>query len=166
MRTLPILAKIYISLIVSLGLCSLALGLWFWRSDSPTRFLVYLAVSLLCSGMKVRLPGIQGNMSVKYQVVDRHVPLNAGQPYFHSRTKQRHGEVDQEACRAVRSPEPKPQGEAAQSQRYDQRNVNLGQNRQRSHRDFTSRVHRAPLLFRGEDLTVIGGLSLIHEGGY
>jgi putative nucleotidyltransferase with HDIG domain len=68
MREIPIAARVYIAFITLLGFSSLAGGLWFWQSQSPSRFLVYLALSLLCSGFKVVLPGIQGSMSVNYLI--------------------------------------------------------------------------------------------------
>src|SRR6266568_7675969 len=68
MRQMPILARTYIALVAFLGFSSLAGGFWFWRSENPLRFLVYLAIALLCSGLKVTLPGIEGNMSVNYLV--------------------------------------------------------------------------------------------------
>src|SRR6266849_4477258 len=68
MREMPISARIYIALVAFLGLSSLACGLWSWQCQNPPRFLIYLALSLLCSGFKVVLPGIQGNLSVNYLV--------------------------------------------------------------------------------------------------
>ncbi len=68
MREMPVLARVYIALIAFLGLSSLAGGLWFWQCQNPIRFLIYLALSLLCSGFKVVLPGIQGNLSVNYMI--------------------------------------------------------------------------------------------------
>src|SRR6266568_2855704 len=68
MGKLPVLARVYIAVVASAGFSSIAAGIWFWQCDKPSRFLVYLAASLLCSGLKVRLPGIQGTMSVNYLV--------------------------------------------------------------------------------------------------
>src|SRR5258705_2661356 len=68
MRKMPMLARVYIALVAFLGLSILAVGLWFWQCQNPPRFLIYLALSLLCSGFKVVLPGIQGNLSVNYLV--------------------------------------------------------------------------------------------------
>jgi putative nucleotidyltransferase with HDIG domain len=69
MRNIPIPARVYIALIVLLGLSSLAGGLLFWQCQNQPRFFGYLALSLLCSGLKVVLPGIQGSMSVNYMIV-------------------------------------------------------------------------------------------------
>ena len=68
MRNIPIPARVYIALIVLLGLSSLAGGLWLWQCQNLSYFFVYLALSLVCSGFKVVLPGIQGNMSVNYMI--------------------------------------------------------------------------------------------------
>ena len=68
MRNVPILARLYIALIALLGLSSLAGGLWFWQCQSGPRFFGYLALSLVCSGLKVVLPGIQGSLSVNYMI--------------------------------------------------------------------------------------------------
>ena len=46
---MPIIARIYISFVALLGLSSVAGGLWFWQCQNPSRFLIYLALSLLCS---------------------------------------------------------------------------------------------------------------------
>src|SRR5258708_4473447 len=68
MGKLPILARVYIAVVACAGFSSLVAGIWLWQCDKPSRFLVYLAASLLCSGRKVRLPGIQGTMSDNYLV--------------------------------------------------------------------------------------------------
>ena len=44
-------------------LCS---ALWRWQSADITRFLCYLAIAVLASGLKVQLPGIDGTMSVNF----------------------------------------------------------------------------------------------------
>ena len=44
-------------------LCS---AVWHWQSADLTRFLCYLAVAVLASGLKVQLPGIDGTMSVNF----------------------------------------------------------------------------------------------------
>src|SRR2546430_6221685 len=44
----------------SSDVCSSDLGQW----TEPSRYLCYLALALLASGMKVNLPGVHGTMSV------------------------------------------------------------------------------------------------------
>ncbi len=43
---------------------SLSLGLFHGQWTEPSRYLCYLALALLASGMKVNLPGVHGTMSV------------------------------------------------------------------------------------------------------
>lgn len=59
-----LLAKIYIGTILLLGVACIVLA--DWHITSPWAFAGVLAVSLLASGMKVRLPGIFGTLSVNY----------------------------------------------------------------------------------------------------
>jgi diguanylate cyclase (GGDEF)-like protein/putative nucleotidyltransferase with HDIG domain len=68
MRKMPILARVYIALVAILGLSILAGGLWFWQCQNLERFLICLALSLVFSGFKVVLPGIQGSLSVNYLI--------------------------------------------------------------------------------------------------
>ena len=44
----------------------LGFALWHWQSQDLMRFLCYLAVAVLASGLKVQLPGIDGTMSVNF----------------------------------------------------------------------------------------------------
>ena len=41
-------------------------ALWHWQSADLARFVCYLAVAVLASGLKVQLPGIDGTMSVNF----------------------------------------------------------------------------------------------------
>lgn len=65
---MPILARVYIALVAILGLSILAGGLWFWQCQSLGRFLIYLVLSVVFSGFKVVVPGIQGSLSVNYLI--------------------------------------------------------------------------------------------------
>src|ERR1017187_4470892 len=58
------IAKIYIAAVLLLGAAS-ALGAD-WRLRNPWEFLCVFSVAVLASGMKVRLPGIFGTLSVNY----------------------------------------------------------------------------------------------------
>jgi len=60
-------ARIYIALVVSLGLTCLATA--DWRMEHPALFGCYLAICIFASGMKVNLPGILGTMSVSFLFV-------------------------------------------------------------------------------------------------
>ena len=57
-------AKFFITLVIVVGCVSLARSLFLWQSDDHVGFLVYFAIALLTSGLKLRLPGITGTISV------------------------------------------------------------------------------------------------------
>jgi len=58
--------KLFVGITVSLGMVVLGFALWHWQSADLARFLSYLAVAILASGLKVQLPGIDGTMSVNF----------------------------------------------------------------------------------------------------
>ena len=58
------IAKTYIAVVLLLGLASVVTA--DWRLLRPWEFLSVLSVAVLASGMKVRLPGIFGTLSVNY----------------------------------------------------------------------------------------------------
>src|SRR5262245_32392812 len=60
------LARLFVGLVSVLASAILVGGIVHWRSDHPTRFLTYLAILLMVSGLKVPLPGITGTMSVNF----------------------------------------------------------------------------------------------------
>ncbi|MBI3697220.1 MAG: diguanylate cyclase [Acidobacteria bacterium] len=66
MTRISLRAKLYLSLTVAVGLSILAFGLLQWHSTDETRFLCYLLIASLTSGLKVTLPGITGTMSVNF----------------------------------------------------------------------------------------------------
>src|SRR5690242_3911863 len=59
-------AKLYIVLTALAGMTALVTGLDPWKSDDLVRFVCYLLISTLASGLKVNLPGITGTMSVNF----------------------------------------------------------------------------------------------------
>src|SRR6202167_725463 len=63
---LSIQTKVFICLAASLGVVVLGFALLHWQSQDLPRFLSYLAVAVLASGLKVQLPGIDGTMSVNF----------------------------------------------------------------------------------------------------
>ncbi|HTS38287.1 MAG TPA: HD domain-containing phosphohydrolase [Candidatus Solibacter sp.] len=63
---LSIQTKAFIGLTASFGVVVLAYALAHWQSQDLMRFLCYLAVAVLASGLKVQLPGIDGTMSVNF----------------------------------------------------------------------------------------------------
>lgn len=60
---MPLKARVYIALVAGLGLAALGRGIHPWESENLVRFALYLIVTLIGSGFKVSLPGIQGTMS-------------------------------------------------------------------------------------------------------
>jgi diguanylate cyclase (GGDEF)-like protein/putative nucleotidyltransferase with HDIG domain len=58
--------KLFVGVTASLGLMVLCSAIWHWQSADLTRFLCYVAVAALASGLKVQLPGIDGTMSVNF----------------------------------------------------------------------------------------------------
>jgi diguanylate cyclase (GGDEF)-like protein/putative nucleotidyltransferase with HDIG domain len=58
--------KLFVAITSSFGLVILCFSLLHWQSADLTRFLCYLAVAILASGLKVQLPGIDGTMSVNF----------------------------------------------------------------------------------------------------
>ncbi len=58
--------KLFVGFTASLGLIVLCSALLHWQSADLARFLCYLAVAVLASGLKVQLPGIDGTMSVNF----------------------------------------------------------------------------------------------------
>jgi diguanylate cyclase (GGDEF)-like protein/putative nucleotidyltransferase with HDIG domain len=63
-------AWFYIAVQLLAGMAALVnSGIAGWRSDAPARSIFYLATAAAASGMKVRLPGLSGTMSVYFLVV-------------------------------------------------------------------------------------------------
>jgi diguanylate cyclase (GGDEF)-like protein/putative nucleotidyltransferase with HDIG domain len=58
--------KLFVGITASIGLVVLSSAFSHWQSADITRFLCYLAVAALASGLKVQLPGIDGTMSVNF----------------------------------------------------------------------------------------------------
>lgn len=59
----------YIGLVVAAGLVILIHGLKIWDPQDWVRYLAYCAIALIASGMKVKLPGITGTMSMSFLFV-------------------------------------------------------------------------------------------------
>ena len=59
-------AKIFITLVIVAGWLMLARGLLQWRSEDLASFVIYLIIALLASGLKLRLPGVTGTISVSF----------------------------------------------------------------------------------------------------
>ena len=63
---LSIQTKAFVGVTALLGVVTLGYALSHWQSQDLTRFLCYLAIAILASGLKVQLPGIDGTMSVNF----------------------------------------------------------------------------------------------------
>jgi diguanylate cyclase (GGDEF)-like protein/putative nucleotidyltransferase with HDIG domain len=63
---LSIQTKAFVGIAACCGLVSLGFALSHWQSPDPARFICYLVVAILASGLKVQLPGIDGTMSVNF----------------------------------------------------------------------------------------------------
>ena len=66
---MPLRATIYIAATVALGAAVLAFAVMHGHSNDLLKFLCYLLIAILASTMKVRLPGIEGTMSVHFLFV-------------------------------------------------------------------------------------------------
>src|SRR5579872_1876368 len=58
--------KLFVAITASFGLLIFCFSLAHWQSADFLRFLCYLGVAVLASGLKVQLPGIDGTMSVNF----------------------------------------------------------------------------------------------------
>src|SRR5471030_598826 len=64
--SMPIRAKLFILLTVGLGAAILGTALFHWQSADLLRFSCYLIIASAAATMKVRLPGIDSNMSAHF----------------------------------------------------------------------------------------------------
>ncbi|MGA2980239.1 MAG: HD domain-containing phosphohydrolase [Terriglobales bacterium] len=65
-RPMSIRARLFIGATAALGVWAFVHALWHWQSVDLTRFVCYLLVAVLASSLKIRLPGIDGTMSVNF----------------------------------------------------------------------------------------------------
>jgi diguanylate cyclase (GGDEF)-like protein/putative nucleotidyltransferase with HDIG domain len=63
---LSLQTKAFVGITASIGVVVLGYALSHWQSQDLTRFVCYLVVAILASGLKVQLPGIDGTMSVNF----------------------------------------------------------------------------------------------------
>jgi len=61
--------KTFISLVIAVGWIELVRNLLAWHADDVTGFLVYFVIAILLSGLKLRLPGVTGTISVCFLFV-------------------------------------------------------------------------------------------------
>jgi hypothetical protein len=65
---MPASARIYIAIVAALGFLALAGSFTAGGPPDWPRFLTYLALALIASALKVRLPGVQGTISLNFLV--------------------------------------------------------------------------------------------------
>ena len=65
-KVLPLRARLYIAAMCFVALYCLLLAFRAWQPQFRLSFLLYLAAAVATSGMKVRPPGVPGNISVNY----------------------------------------------------------------------------------------------------
>ena len=67
-RTLPrqVGAKVFIAAMAMVALACFWIGFAHWHSTDPIKFLCYVVVAFLASFLKIKLPGINGTMSVNF----------------------------------------------------------------------------------------------------
>jgi diguanylate cyclase (GGDEF)-like protein/putative nucleotidyltransferase with HDIG domain len=63
---LSLQTKAFVGITALIGAVVLGFSLSHWQSQDPMRFVCYLVVAVLASGLKVQLPGIDGTMSVNF----------------------------------------------------------------------------------------------------
>jgi diguanylate cyclase (GGDEF)-like protein/putative nucleotidyltransferase with HDIG domain len=65
-QRIPVAAKLFIAAIGLAGLAAMAFTFHGWAPSPQPRFLIYLVLAFVSSGMKVRFPGVQGATSVSF----------------------------------------------------------------------------------------------------
>ena len=65
-KTMLTASRIYIGIVAIAGLAMLAAGLYQSQWSNPWRFLAFLAVALMVSTQKIRLPRMKGTVSMSY----------------------------------------------------------------------------------------------------
>ena len=59
-------AQVFIAAMAFAAVGCFCIALANWQSTDPLKFACYLAVALLASSLKIKLPGINGTMSVNF----------------------------------------------------------------------------------------------------
>lgn len=59
-------ATLFIGMTAAVGACVFAYALAHWQSTGLDRFICYLIVAVLASGLKIQIPGLDGTMSVNF----------------------------------------------------------------------------------------------------
>ena len=68
-QSIPVRARIFIAVTAAAGAVALCAACIHWHSNDPLKFGCYLAIAVLASTMKVKLPGMDSTMSVHFLFV-------------------------------------------------------------------------------------------------
>jgi hypothetical protein len=80
MQKLSLISKLFIASIVTTGTVALVNSLVHWKASQPVELFALLAMTVIASRLKVKLPGINGTMSVNVPfLLIVAVRLNAGE---------------------------------------------------------------------------------------
>jgi hypothetical protein len=80
MQKLSLISKLFIASIVTTGTVALVNSLVHWKASQPVELFALLAMTMIASRLKVKLPGINGTMSVNVPfLLIVAVRLNAGE---------------------------------------------------------------------------------------
>jgi len=66
MNKLPNLAKAYIAMIAAVSAAMLAVAASRWNPENLGRFILFFALAMVASAMKIRLPGLKTNISTNF----------------------------------------------------------------------------------------------------
>ncbi len=69
MESMSLATRIYVGLVISAGLINLGWAVLNWQSQSLANFSAYLLASMLAATLKVKVPGVNGTMSVNFLFV-------------------------------------------------------------------------------------------------
>ena len=62
-------ARVFVAGMSAAAVSCFALALWNWHCNDPVKFVCYLAVAIAASFLKIKLPGVNGTMSVNFVFV-------------------------------------------------------------------------------------------------
>lgn len=62
-------ARVFVAAMSAVAVACFALAFWNWRCNDPVKFACYLAVAIAASFLKIKLPGVNGTMSVNFVFV-------------------------------------------------------------------------------------------------
>ena len=63
---MPATAKTYVATVIAAGVAVLAAAGANWTTSEPKEFLIYVALAVLASVLKLRLPGVEGTYSLNF----------------------------------------------------------------------------------------------------